>query len=117
MTAGYEQMVTHAYLVGRGVKPISEVGFCTADEVERVRALLESAIEETGGGCSAFAVPADGQVVAFGFFSEPWTLESYQWLLLAPEHAVPRAQRNRLRGLLFGYSPSAIQDFDAAAQV
>jgi len=108
-----EGMREHAYLVGRGVRSLAIVDTCdiNADEVQMLR--LATRLERFG---TAGAIPfvckgADG-LVHCGYATSQWVLDLFAWLVNSREDAVPSKQRHRILGLLLGYSPQAIREFE-----
>lgn len=97
--------------VSRSDKPIAEVGSTQAE-----RGDLEADLK----GCLALVrgvedvrfwiKVASGTLLRFGFYREPWALDALDFLDRAD---LPETDRAWISGLLFGYRPTAIQNFIA----
>jgi len=94
-----------AYLVARGVRPLSVAGSCTADPMVMLR--VATRIEMAGcPGAVPFVIDHNDDTASFGYAGGAWALDLYEW---ANDSAlVPQEQRHRINGLLLGYSVSAI---------
>jgi hypothetical protein len=100
-----EVLAEHAYLVARGVRPLSLIGSCPADELTllRVATRIETA---AGPGVVPFVIDHGDETASFGYAAAAWAVDLYQW---ANDPAlVPQEQRHRINGLLLGYSVPAI---------
>ncbi len=92
-------------------KPIVEV--CCRPGVEAdLREDLEECLRNSGHGVHDDAVlcwirPHEG-MLTYGFYAEEWTIAALDWLTAAELDDV---DRNWIYGLLFGYTPAAIQAF------
>jgi|ERR1700680_109819 hypothetical protein len=99
--------------VARAQKPIVEIGGVPIKHCD-LRALahdLNRCIELSGEEVRAFVAPSGGKFCCYGFYKFPWTIDAllFAWGI----RRVPAGTRRSLwlQGLVFGYSPSAIQDF------
>lgn len=71
------------------------------------------ALEYGGGvGCIPYVVQRCDGFADYGYAANRTILDLFQWLQTTSDEAVPRVQRHRLIGLLLGYSPSALRDYD-----
>jgi hypothetical protein len=102
----------HAYLVARGVRPLAIAGECSADALTMLR---------TATRIEAFAVPGaipyvcdckDG-VAEYGYAAQQWAIDLFEWIMTAQRSVVPTEHRHHVLGLLLGYTPSAVQHFQA----
>jgi hypothetical protein len=102
-----DALLDHAYLVARGVRPLALIGTCANDQAEAVGARLSLLAEE---GIVPYVIPAarPGRL-ACGYGAAPWTVALLRWTL---SEECPEAQRDRILGLLLGYSPEAIESFE-----
>lgn len=85
------------------------IGQCGTDEVEVLRVLTRLEVL-SGDGVVPFVLPRDGWA-DYGYAASPWVLDLYGWAVCSD---VPADQRDRILGLLLGYSVAAIERFDAA---
>jgi hypothetical protein len=104
-------LAEHAYLVARGVRHIAEVGTIPKKRLEMLRAMtqLETIAPE---GAVPFVCPTRDGFAKCGFASSQWALELFKWTLTSQ---IPKKQRSRILGLLFGYSREAVRDFEDRA--
>jgi hypothetical protein len=98
-------LAEQAYLVARGVRPLSLVGHCEADPMTMLR--VATRIERvTCPGAVPFVIDHGDETASYGYAGAAWALDLYEW---ANNPAlVPQEQRHRINGLLLGYSGSAI---------
>lgn len=98
----------HVYLVARGVRALAIAGWCEADELAMLRAatLVESHVESPA---LPFVVNHGDGRATYGYAAAAWALDLYQW---AHAEQVPQEQRERIVGLLLGYSPEAVARFE-----
>jgi hypothetical protein len=104
-------MREHAYLVSRGVRSLAIIDSYSVDKVQ----MLELATRVERFACPG-AIPfvckgADGLVYC-GYAASQWVVDLFAWLINSKEGAVPSKQRHRILGLLLGYSPEAIRQFE-----
>lgn len=94
-----------AYLVARGVRPLSVVGNCPSDSMTMLR--VATRIEcEACSGVVPFVVDHRDGTASFGYAGAAWVLDLYEWANDATQ--VPQEQRHRINGLLLGYGVPAI---------
>jgi hypothetical protein len=90
-----------AYLVARGVRLLALVGSCEPYEASGMPHQL---LTHAGGEpVIPFATPSG----TAGYASHAWVVDLIQWADTAP-----RIHRDRILGLLLGYSPDAIRQFE-----
>lgn len=99
--------------VARAQKPIVEIGGVPITHCD-LRALtrdLDRCIDLSGEEVRAFVAPSGGKFCCYGFYKFPWAIDAllFAWGI----RRVPAGTRRSLwlQGLVFGYSPRAIQDF------
>jgi hypothetical protein len=98
-------LTEQAYLVARGVRPLSIVDHCPADPMTLLRAA--TAVEAvTCPGAVPFVVDHGDGTASFGYAGAAWALDLYEWA--NNPKLVPQEQRHRINGLLLGYSVHAI---------
>jgi hypothetical protein len=101
-----------AYLVARGVRPLAIVGECSADTMTMMRTATR--IETLSvPGAIPFVCDCKNGAAEYGYAAEEWVVDLFEWLVTAEGHTVPVEHRHRVLGLLLGYSPSAVRDFQA----
>jgi hypothetical protein len=99
--------------VGRQGKPIAEVG-CRAAAREDIEHDLRANLADRREANRVFVwIRPAGDRFRFGYYSEAWTQSALDFLERAN---VEDSDRHWISGLLFGYQPSAIQEFIDAGQ-
>lgn len=98
-----------ARLIAHGVRAMALVGECGAGEIEILRAytMLEAC------ACPrvlAFVADRGDGIADLGYAAASWVIELYRWL--TTDHAVPEIHQHRMIGLLLGYAPSSIREFE-----
>lgn len=102
----------HAYLVARGVRPLAIVGECSTDNMTMMRTATR--IEALSvPGAIPFVCDCQNGSAEYGYAAEPWVVDLFEWLMTAEGHMVPTQHRHHVLGLLLGYSPSAVRDYQA----
>ena len=104
-----EVLTEQAYLVARGVRPLSLAEHCHLPADQQAVALLRVATElerRAEPNVIPFVVDHGDGVASFGYAESRWALDLYEWAVKDP--AVPQEQRHRIIGLLLGYSTSAV---------
>lgn len=104
-----EALTEHAYLVARGVRPLALVAHFFLDQGDPLGTAAQLERHAHMGLIPWVLDHGDG-VASCGYASERWALELYEWAVTGP---VPEEQRERIIGLLLGYSAFAIARFDA----
>ena len=106
-----EQLFDAAYLVSRGVRPLALVG--TVPATPEAMSHAEQDLFRCGslhGNKSPLPFVLKGNDLAqCGYVSHSWVLDLFFWL---ERGDVPLRQRERILGLLLGYSAAAIAEFD-----
>jgi hypothetical protein len=104
-----QTLIEQAYLVARGVRPLSLAGHCQLPAQDATVRLLKVATElerHAEANVVPFVVDHGDGIASFGYASSRWTVDLYEWAVKDP--AVPQEQRHRIIGLLLGYSTPAI---------
>jgi hypothetical protein len=102
-------LAEQAYLVARGIRPLSLVGDCPADPMVMLRVATQ--VERaTCSGAVPFLVDHGNGTASFGYAGAAWALDLYEWANRDP--LIPEEQRHRINGLLLGYNVSAIARHD-----
>ena len=103
-------------MISRGVRPLSLIGTIVNDpyEVDRTYDKMCFIASGTGGTQDVIPIPIAilctiNNRVHIGFAAYEWVVEIYRWLL---NGELPQKNLNRIRGLLLGYSASAIASFE-----
>jgi hypothetical protein len=90
-----------AYLVARGVRPLALVGTCVeGDEASTRHRLLV-------GADGQLAIPFTTPSGRVGYASHAWVVDMVRWA-----DSAPVIQRDRILGLLLGYDPNSIRQFE-----
>lgn len=101
----------HSYLVARGVRTLALVGRCKAEPLVMLKAATR--LEALGDAAVVpFVLDRQDGFADCGFAAAGWALDLYRWLVLADPASVPPEQRERVTGLLLGYSAEAIRLFE-----
>jgi hypothetical protein len=104
-----EVLEEQAYLVARGVRPLSLIGHCATDEMTLLRVATRIEIAACPGVVS-FVIDHGDETASFGYAAAGWVVDLYQWANTPA--LVPQEQRHRINGLLLGYSVPAISSHD-----
>lgn len=103
------------YLVSRGVRPLAVVATILDDPEQASELWSRLASSTFGASVAVTPIPFVVRVVVFGttmvhggYAARKWLIETWQWV----HEIVPASHRNRLTGLLLGYSVEAIAAFD-----
>jgi hypothetical protein len=108
-----DALVEHAYLVSRGVRPMALAGYTSSGDWEMTRATTR--LERLASpGAITFVIPRDDGLADCGYGACRWAIDLYGWALVSRRDAMPARYRHRIVGLLLGYSPMAIRDFEEA---
>jgi hypothetical protein len=104
-----DALAEQAYLVARGVRPLSLAGHCPADPMVLLR--VATKVEcQTCPGAVPFVVDHGDDTASYGYASAAWALDLYEWTVR--EALIPEEQRHRIIGLLLGYSVPAVARHD-----
>lgn len=98
-----------AYLVARGVRPLAQVGHYRANTAPED--LRNHLLRFAESGIVPYVIQRTDGAVDFGYAAEPWVVCLYRWLLNCRD-VVPPRHYQQILGLIFGYSPTAIQNND-----
>lgn len=93
------------YLVARGVRPLALAGECDVAETFAVRSRLAVVAAREA---LAFVRDLGKGRAACGFASHAWAIDLFVWA----STEAPALQRDRILGLLLGYSPDAVRRFE-----
>ena len=105
---------SHALLISAGCRPFAEVG-AIIDKPgarEEVGALMGAVVRESRidpRTCIPWYHVDKYGTASFGYAQAQWAIHRHEWVM---DTEIPTPQRHRILGLLFGYSPSAIQAHD-----
>ena len=106
-----ELLREHSYLVARGVRALALAGWCGCDAQSLLRAATR--VEMCASELTIpFVVDHGDGNATYGYAASRSVLDLYEW---AQRAAIPPVQRVRIVGLLLGYSPAALSDFDGQA--
>lgn len=107
-----ELLREHAYLVARGVRPVSLVGHLhVGDDDASTLLRIATQLERHGQvGAIPFVVDHRDGVGSYGYAQTRWALDLYQWAVSDP--AVPEEQMHRIIGLLLGYGAPAVARYE-----
>ena len=98
-------LAEQAYLIARGVRPLSLIGHCSSNSMTVLR--VATRIECAGcPGVVPFVIDHGDETASFGYAGAAWVIDLYEWANDATQ--VPQEQRHRINGLLLGYSVPAI---------
>jgi hypothetical protein len=97
-----------AYLVERGVRACALVGTVPARETSALPGELARAGAYSPGAVPFIVERGDG-MADYGYAASRWAVDLYRWTFSA---GVPLVHRERIHGLLFGYSTEAIERFE-----
>ena len=100
-----------AYLVSRGVRPLSLAGHCHVDAAPDMLLRVATQIERTAdANVIPFVVDHGDGVASYGYAEARWALDLYEWTVRDP--SVPQEQRHRIVGLLLGYGAPAVSRYE-----
>jgi hypothetical protein len=107
-----EVLREQAYLVSRGVRPLSLAGHRHTngdgpDDLLRVATHLE---RHAGANVVPFVIDHGDGVASYGYAESRWALDLYEWAVKDPD--VPQEQRDRIIGLLLGYGTPAVSRYE-----
>src|SRR4051794_24143635 len=82
-----------AYQVARGVRALSIVGHCAADQMMMIRVATE--VERSScPGAVAFVIDHANGFASFGYAGASWVVDLYEWANDSTQ--VPQEQRHRI---------------------
>jgi hypothetical protein len=106
-----EVLREHAYLVARGVRPLSLAGHChAADDPDALLHIATRVEREVEANAIPFVLDHGDGVVSYGYAESRWALDLYEWVVRDP--SVPEEQRHRIVGLLLGYGAPAVSRYE-----
>lgn len=106
----------HSYLVSRGVRALAIAGCCASDPLTTLRiATRLGALADSGS--IPFVVDRGDGWADYGFAAARWAVDLYSWLAKNPQDAIPQHQKERILGLLLGYSSEAIRLFEDSQRI
>jgi len=100
--------------VARAQKPIVEIGSrpISNSNLNLLDADLARCVAQSGENVHPFIVAENEQkYFSYGFYKYPWALDALQWITRSKRRSPDRRYFDWLGGLIFGYSPDAIQRF------
>jgi hypothetical protein len=106
-----DYIAEQAYLVARGVRPLALVGSFRADPwtMTRVQTTLGRL---SCAGAIPFVVDRGDGVADAGYAAAGWAVDLFSCAVREEQDAIPTRHRDRVLGLLLGYSPTSIRDFE-----
>lgn len=107
-----EVLSEQAYLVSRGVRPLSLAGHCHLPEGDSALLLrMATHLERHAkGNVVPFVVDHGDGVASYGYSESRWALDLYEWVVKDP--SVPQEHRHRIIGLLLGYGTPAVSRYE-----
>ena len=103
-----DALTEHAYLIDRGVRPMAFLTSIKADMVLMQRVYTRLEITSYGfDKVIPFVIERNDGTAVCGFAARKWVVDTFEWIDKAPE-----PYRDRIRGLLLGYSVQEIATFD-----
>lgn len=104
----------HAYLISRGVRALAVCGniVMSPSGVERAYSVLRGQSATIAGSLVSpipFVIESGHGFADCGYAAAPWVIDILRWIYLS-EDAKPHV--HRIIGLLLGYSPAAMNDFE-----
>jgi hypothetical protein len=114
LDASDDMISEQGYLVARGVRVLALVGECAADNFSMLEAMtrIESLCQPP---TIPFVIDRGDGVADCGVTGAAWALDLYRWIITAKPSALPALQRDRISGMLLGYSSDAIRAFEERA--
>lgn len=101
----------HDYLVSRGVRPLAIVGQCPSDPIVMLK--MATQIEASASrNVIPFMIERKDGFAEYGYAASAWVLDLYRWLTTSNADIISPKQRDRILGLLCGYSVEAIRTFE-----
>lgn len=105
------QLFDAAYTVSRGVRALALVGSvaATPEAMSEAEQELFRCGSLYGNTCPLVLVSAGPHRAECGYATHSWVVDLYRW---CQDESLPLRQRERVLGLLLGYSAEAIHRFD-----
>ena len=105
-----EVLFEQAYLVARGVRPLSLAGHVHVDDESSLLAIATRIERFAQTSVVPFVVDHGDRVASFGYASTRWVVDLYEWAVRDP--AVPEEHEHRIVGLLLGYGAPAVARYE-----
>jgi hypothetical protein len=100
----------HEYSVSRGVRPLAEVGQCSANKTAMLRAITKLGMV-TSGTAIPFILKRDGGIADYAYASHRWIIDLYKWAI-KQTGSITKNQRSQIIGLLLGFRPDATENLE-----
>jgi hypothetical protein len=96
-------------LVSRGVRLLSLIGECPSDPTVMLQTAtrIETLADDN---VVPFVIDEGSGNAEFGYAASEWVIDLFRWVVTAPD--ISPLQRNRIAGVLCGYSAEAIRLFE-----
>ncbi len=107
---GDELLREHAYLVARGVRPLSLAGHLHIDGPDVALFIATRVERHTQPQAVPFVIEHGDGVASFGYAEARWVVDLYEWTVR--DRAVPEEQKHRIVGLLLGYGAPAVTRYE-----
>lgn len=103
-----DALMEQAYLVARGVRPLSLAGHChlPSDDATVLLQIATHVERHAEPNVIPFVIDHGDGVASYGYSESRWVLDLYEWTVKDP--SVPQEQRHRIIGLLLGYGTPAV---------
>jgi len=105
-----EVLREQAYLVARGVRPLSLAGHCFLGEGDLLLRVATHLERHAEANAIPFVVDHGDGAASYGYAGTRWALDLYEWTVTDP--SVPEEQRHRIIGMLLGYGPPAVSRYE-----
>ena len=101
-------VIEHAYLIDRGTRPMTLLPERTYDESSPEEVIKKlSVLSASYPGAIPFVIhDSKSKITQSGFATHRWIIELFEWA-----QSVPEPYQDWILGLLFGYSPAAIDNY------
>ena len=100
-----------AALIACGVRALALIGTCPADPLTMLRTATK--IETLAlPNIIPFVLDRGDGIADYGYATMQWVLDLLQWLFRSSPGTIPPRQKDRILGLLCGYSAEAIHSFE-----
>ena len=110
MVAPDEVLGEQSYLVARGVRPLALAGHLLVEERDDLLRVSTRVERACVAGCLPFVLDHGDGTASYGYAAERWALDLYEWAVRSPH--VPEEHRDRIIGLLLGYSGPSIARYE-----
>ena len=107
--ASDDLLAEHSYLVARGVRPLALAGHLHVEDSDLLS--LATRVESVAcAGTLPFVLDHGDGTASYGYAGTRWALDLYEWSVRDPQ--IPEEQRDRIIGLLLGYSGPSIAHYE-----